>query len=164
MASNELDLLKIVKRDNDAVIAAMNESSGNPQCDELHRPITAGVARSIRVQEIVLEHVLVSTVVAANGAANSKAEKEERVLFGFIKVGTLRAAGLPAVILAGFIGYAVVGFYHTKAVAEGVKQEAVAAAQAVAAKVSYAEHQQMNRDQVRTVLLEMIRETQVKTP
>jgi hypothetical protein len=162
MGVNEQDLLKIVRQDNNAVINKMQKATDNPACDIRHSPLADGIARSIRVQELVLEHVMITKISASNGAANERAERDEQLVFGMLKVGTLRAAGLPAIILAAFIGYAIVNYYHTQSVATEVKTVAVAEASNVAAKVIRAERRQVNRDDVRTTLLELIRETQEK--
>lgn len=118
---NEMDLLRIVKSDNDAAIAAMNRTSGDPICDGRHLPLASGVARSIRVQEIVLEHVMISTNGGKLPSGVSDA-KEPWFKFGFGKKaieahGSLALGAIVVIcVLGGFMYLAHDNAQRSKAV------------------------------------------------
>lgn len=92
----------------------------------------------------------------------SQATPRSREPANGISFGKLKAWGAPAIILSVLIALAGFQYYREGKAAAVVKDAAVTEAAAVAVKSAKAAHNQLDRDEVRRVLLEMIRETQLK--
>ena len=109
MGNGERDLLKIVKQDNDAVISEMGHDEGLPGCKG-HPKLVKGIARAIRVQEIVLEHVMVAT----NGKTPiPEISKEPWFKFGLGKK-TLEAHGVLAMQTVVMIAALLIAVWYLR--------------------------------------------------
>ena len=110
------ELLKIVKQDNDSAIKEMEEAiAPDPKCIPFHKPLIKGIARSIRVQEIVLDCIMSNgngnNISVKNGNGNGNNKFKNILNLGWIKTG-----GIPAMIIAGFFGLGLMMYLTISAV------------------------------------------------
>jgi len=124
------ELMIVVRRDNKTIIDNINNSVSTAGCAACP-PLKAGSVRTIELLEMVLERgIKNSQAIASNtseGRVHSNADRTDAVASatGFrniLQIGNIKAAGIPAMILAGVVGFLVFQYYQTEKIKTFTKE------------------------------------------
>jgi hypothetical protein len=130
------ELLAVVKREDQVIIGNIRDSKGLAGCDSCH-PIKEGSIRQIELLEMVLERgIKNSEAIAKNseaidkntvqGNSNAVIDRKDAIKDrsdatasavasnNFLQYGRLKAAGVPAMIIAAVVGFMVFQYFQTE--------------------------------------------------